>query len=781
MPEGWTVLDGPAGVQPKSGWTILDEPVAAARQAGGTTEVLKAPQGTPGLGRVGGSPSMLRDLGARAMMSLFGDTAAEKYEAFRKVYPEGDIVRDPESEELLFRRQPGEQYARIDPNMITESGRLADLPGDVADFVGGIPAAAGATAALIATRGASGLQTLLSAGLGTGAGEGVRQLGQTAAGTQRQTGGEQFGEAVSEAALASAGEAAMKPVIGAVNAVRGGANIALQEGAKAAQRGASKLGLPNLMPGQIALSPIIKRVERQAEALSTNVTAYKIGQEEAAKGRLRKLAIRPGMNWPKPGLLADAIEDEAQRHLNRYTYAPTDSVRAGEAIKKGFEEWNLAARDAVNKSYDQARAAATPTYDMSSVREVAEEVKIGRPGMRERVDPDVDPGTVQLEKSMEKELESAISDIQALDPSLPTVTTPKGRVVDATEQLSAIRQRLWDLKTPNPGERETWEHLRAGKIYNALTKTLRNPIVDDADAAKLWKGAAEAAHARFNVWDKAALRDIAKTQRPSAYAAGLLSRNSVDDINEIKAVLPQARWGEFQDYAATELLRDPNLLKNLDEPTLKAVFNARELSTLRTLRTELDNMAAPRLRELANAGFGGRQLITEFMGTATPASTAALVRSVKGTTEAMRELKASIIDAAMGAAVKSRTLGGLDPVAFNAFMAKATDLGLTRLFSSSERQALQSLRDYMVFAGRQTDSGTQLVTAGIAAKLAHAGLEAISQVVHSAGIGRLMMRPEVQRFLVGTGASRNPLTMMRALGSGLAIMSGEADAEATSD
>lgn len=417
----------------------------------------------------------LNEPGLRARLG-FNDTTAEKQAAFQETYPEGQLFKGQGTEGLYYRKTPQDSAAPVDPGAFDQPGNVfsniinnPEALSDVADFAGAVPPILG-EAALMIPRKIPGPK-ILKAFAGAFAGESTKQGMQSALGTQRDEIGEQFGRAAQEGALAATGEALTKPLIGAMRLMKGGAALSLKTGARAAQRVADRLGLPGLTPGQAARSGLISRIEGQAGAMLKTIEEYVEKGATQTVSTIRRLGLKGSENLGQQ--LSNAAKGAENKVKRLISLSPVGNQRAGKAIKKGLQEWDDTAVANVNVKYNKARAAGTPTYDINDVKRVADEIAEGTPGLGQKetveqtsdildefgrpmqLDPVETQKILQLEEAMEGELDRVIKDIRELQPDLPPAPSMQGPV-DGTEQLNALRQRLWDLKTP--------PHRRAGHM-----------------------------------------------------------------------------------------------------------------------------------------------------------------------------------------------------------------------------------------------------------------------------------------------------------------------------
>ena len=729
----------------------------------------------------------LQDFLARGGMSMLADTTVETYDVFKKYYPKGDLFRRQDDQEYYFNTQQGEPYQKVDPSIFSDEGRMADIPYDIADVAGALPALSGELLGFALTKNPGALGNTLTAMAGAGAGELLRQGAQFARGTQRETPAAIAARVGTEALTAGAGEAAVKPVIGLVNAVRGGASFALKEGAERALQAMERQGLPSISSGQAMLNPLVARWEGMGKTMSSGFIKLLQDQKQKALAGLRKVADSPDRGVSKITQAVRAAENKIMARIKR---APVGSDRAGREILLGVEEWDVAARAVVDAKYDAARKAGPAIYEITDLKTAADDIIQGVRGRVQEADREVGTGildefgrevmktevtssTIRLSK-LNPEVRDVAQKILDLDPEIPTVNG-----IDATEQLKVLRNRLWDAKTPSAGEPFTQKHRDANILYNALTDAMNNPASDEG-AMALWREAAGEASRRFGVLDKAVVGQILKTQKrggESAVAQMLMQGGKESDIKFIRGLVGAERFSVLKDYAAGEILRKPSLLASMDQDVLFTLFPAREMQHISGIVDDLAKLRASDFAKTMDDNLGLRRGVLEFINSGTPAQVKAFIAATKNDPVALAEVKRIIIDSMTDAAKQG---GGFNRGAFNSAVKSASDNGLMRIFSPTEMTAINDFRRYIKFtAETSTDPGTSMMAAQVTSPPQFATgnkpvMNVLGEMIHqisiTVGLGRFLTSKAGARILRGTGKAPKRYRTIRALAATAATL-----------
>ena len=421
------------------------------------SEQVGEPLAEPGLD----DPSLRADLG-------LSDLFEEKRQKFLSKFPEGDfvLVREPErppggalgtgGATVLFRKNQNDQYAELDAELFDKF----ELLNDIADLSGEVPAAV-AEAAI--TRGGGLIKQVLKLTTGTVIGEGAKESVEALRGFQQETTQQLASKIALKGAISAGGGAATTLATGPINAIRGASAIKIAKSAPAAQRAAAELGIPPLMPQQIARSPLIRKIGGQSAATVSTIGEYIEAQNMAAANALIRLR-NPELTQVLKGELSKLHESATKQTLAAADAVfPLSLTTGGTAMQAGIAEYNSLARFLVDRAYRNARQVAEPEFKSTSLLNIATQVQ----DTATRLGPE---GT---------SIKSLADDVLALDPSLPPVTLnlPDGttQTITPTAQLRFLRSRAFDLKTPAPGEISRAHNAEAAKIFAAVDHVLKNP------------------------------------------------------------------------------------------------------------------------------------------------------------------------------------------------------------------------------------------------------------------------------------------------------------------
>jgi len=747
----------------------------------------------------------------RGGLAFWGDTAAEKYRHFRKSYPEGEIVRNPRDKELYFRKTSEGPFQKIDPDMFADPGALRDLPLDLLEFaaeeapiIGGEALAFGllrrppvATAAKARTLlgnilqkattrppalgpRASWMENTTRAGAGAFGGELGRQAVQTLGGTQNEPLPGQVARAGEMAAYSAAGELVAKPVIKGAKALKGIPLARLVERVRPALRAEARFSLPHLTPGQTVINPILSRWERMGRTVSTKMLTHFEKQLKEAEKTWRTLTssnASPDDISNNIKRAVDAAESSIWRKAN-VRWKALDSAGTGAEILSGVMKWNKLASNKVNRLYARARSAATPSYDIANLKTLANEV---RRGVRYSAPPEkIDTGLLdefgqpitrevsrdkRLGEQLNKAVREVIQTIGDLNPDLPSVSHPGGRIDDATEQLKTLRQQLYDIKTPAPGDVLRQEQRDAARLYGALSQAMRNPVVDTEDGAKLWQVAAKAADERFMKLDKAIIAQVLKTDvkgGASALARSVIATGKQSDLLDLKSVLQAVDFNRIANFAAAQIFEKPSLLKTMDKDVLGTLFRKSDLDNITAVVDDFE-----RIRILgvdAAKAFADnivpRKGLAQFLLNATPRKMDDFIELVRSQPESIDLIRKTILD---GIAEDSIVEEGFDVRRFLGIFYKLDDAGLFRqgkLWPEDQLQNIKDLRRYIELSSGLSksdvrDAGTSLMAAEAVSPtaLATQGMEAIPNFLHKialiGGFGRLLTSPGFSKLIRG--------------------------------
>ena len=748
----------------------------------------------------------------RGGLAFWGDTAAEKYSHFKKSYPEGEIVRNPKDKELYFRKTGEGPFQKIDPDMFSDPGALRDFPLDLLEFgaqegpiIAGEAAAFGllrrppvATAAKAktvlsqilsrATTRPSALGTQAGALENTGraaggayVGETARQLAQTLSGTQNESLSAQSGRAGEMAAYSAGGELVVKPLIKVGKAVKGIGFAKTVKRTAPALRAEARFTLPHLTPGQTTVNPTLARWERMGKTISTKMLNHIENQLDSAERAWRKLTDSDAA----PGNVSANIDravDEAEKSIWKKAnvrWRSLDSAQTGEEILSGVMKWNKLARNKVNRLYDRARAAGTPSYDITDLKTIADDVRRGvrysAPAeevgtgilneLGEQITREV-PVDRRLGEQLNKAVRDVIETIENLNPDLPSVTHPGGRIDDATEQLKTLREQLWDIKTPAPGDVPRQEQRDALRLYEQLTQVMKNPVIDTADGARLWGEASAAAEQRFMKLDKTIIAQVLKSKvkgGASALAHSIIATGKQSDLLDLKSVMKGVDFNRIANFAAAHIFDNPSLLKTMDKDVLGTLFSKADLDNIKAVANDFEAIRAVG-GDVAKAFADNvvpRKGLTQFMLSATPKKMDDFIETIRAQPESIDLIRRTILD---GIAEDSIVKETFDPKRFVDIFYKLDDAGLFRqgkLWTKDQLQDIKDLTRYIELSQgvSKADVGSSMQAAeAVSPQQLTKGVEALPNFLHKialiGGFGRMLTSKTFSKLVRGRHRKR---------------------------
>lgn len=755
-PTGLQEQIGAAQSARESGVHAVDprEGAIATRESNMAGQVGQEYLGEPGL----------PDAGLRADLS-FSSRFDEKKLKFMDAYPEGDMVQvidpgalgRPGGLQILFRRSPNEPYAKIDADAMEKF----EFIGDISDISGDVPAMA--LEALL-TRGARLWKQAVGAFLGGTIGEGLKEAIEYFRGYQRESVPEIATRAVQQGLMASAGAITTVGVSGPLNWVRGAPSIAVVPGAQRAQMAAARLGIPRLTAGQVASSPLWRRVSGQSAATVKNIGDYVREQNGAAARAFRNLRDED-VSRVLAGDLAKLHDDARQQIVKAAMLSgPTDLSMGGSAIQAGLAEYDDLARTLVNRLYAEARQIETPEFDVSALKASAADIAARAAALGEKVPPAI---------------QDAMARINEFDAALPAVTLRDGSIIDATERLKAIRTSLWEMSHSPPGALLTPEQRaierQAGQLYGAVTKVMEDPKNVSPEFRAAWSKAATEAKMRFDTMEKLLVIRAAKSETPAKLAESLGKPHQVDNLRLLKEVLPEQRWDEFR-YAVmsdwTEGAKVNGLTKRLqsfDQATLNTMFNRAEIGVMDGIGRNFDKLNALGLPQILERQSRRGNIAYEIL-TGNERSQIETFNKMIGTNVSVRkEVRAGLIDALL-----SRHIDNVEGVptigwkGLNSDLDKMLGNGALRFLTANDVRILRDLKLVGEFLPDASDAGTSIVAATTAGKATKDHTGFILDILRQSSIGRLMTTNTMQRILLGSDrATRRPLSFdsLRAAGA----------------
>jgi len=684
------------------------------------------------------------------------DTLKEKINIFQQQFPQGELIQVPVTNEILFREDPSQPFSAVE-------GPEFEPILDVVDFLGGdLGPLAGEIAATIGTRGANLMPTLIRIFGGAAGGEVAEQAVQEIEGIQ-----EEPVEAVAKRAVGTGTIATTFGVLGfgggkLLDVARGGGFFRLKEGATEAIESISllkeKTGIevPSFTPGEAADNPLVQKIEGQAGATMPTIQRYLDEQNKATLKIFETMRDKTKSGELK-GSLAEIHVRARNEILNKVTTPRVELTKGGIALQEGIAKYDISSRFVVNEAYKEARKIQSPTFNTKNLINVVDEVGAGVKGLTP------EGRQIELAGALPGELQSVINDIKALDPSLPEVKLDDGTIVTSVDQLRALRSRLWDLKTPPPGEIMRQDHFQAAKVYSAITKTLEKPTNLNRKFISAWKKANKEAATRFDTMEKLIVVQSARSETPAQLAFRLAKPMQVDNLNLLRQMIPNNQFVQFQQSFKTNLLENPeNLtrtLESFDLPTLSRLLSPAEIASYTSIGKGIDKLSSVGIRDTLERQSRTGGIIKDLLYRKDTAQIDRLAEIVKKSpnSKPAKSIRSGLIDAIASDVIKD---GTLNAKALAQSMSLLEERGLNQFLTSNDKFLLRNLEKIVPFLKTQADTGTSM-QAGEAAGGFRGVLTgdvsgaAIRTVMEHVGIGRFFTSRMGTFLLTGTGKERN--------------------------
>lgn len=709
----------------------------------------------------------LTDFGPRADISL-SSTFGEKRAKFMADFPDGDFVsvRDPTGgTTVLFRKNQDEQFAELDADALEKF----EFIGDLADLTGDVPSLA--VEALL-TRGSRLVTQALQIFAGNLVGEGLKEVSEELRGFQQETFTQVAERSLIQATLAAGATVPSVVISGPLNAFRGAGVLKITPGAKQAQRAAAELGIPRLLPSQVAQNPLVRRIGGQSAATVSTIGEY-IRQQNAAATRTIMGLREPQIADMIKGEVRKLHNEAADQILTAAKIVDTDLTKGGTAIQTGIAEYDDFARAMVNREYTNARLIETPRFSAEALMDIATEVKV----RAEKIGPDA------------KGAASLADQILKLDPSLPpeTIQLPSGKTIEvpATDQLRFLRSQAYALKTPAPGDIPRAGNAEASKLFAILSRTLDNPVGGSPDFVNAWQKANGLARERFITMDKLAIVQAVKSETPAMLAARLAKPLQVDNLRTLRETVPSDKWQSFQQSVKADFVAPRNIdnltkrLKSFDKETLDILVTPTDQADLRLVGRNWDRLRSLDLegaleRQTTRAGF-----IRELVESGQTKKIAALVEA-SGSRPALRKsLRAGIMEDVWNRVVRKTDDNELI-VNRKALTKEISDLeqsGAGKFLTVEDKSLLKNLDRVAGFIPEKADSGTSLQAGQAAAGIRGLTIEAAATILENLGVGRFMTGKTVSRFLIGSGKEARPFASIRLLAATIGDVASDVESE----
>lgn len=730
-------------------------------------------------GGMGGDiPSVVARLGISA-----ADTLAEKITAFKGVFPEGELVSVPVDDTLIFRRSPSESFQKVDADLLEEFEPLGDLIDFFGSDIGAITGEAlslipgGKAATTGAKQGFRVLPLMARLAAGGGFGEFSQEAVESAAGFQQENVGTVAARATLKSAFSAGGGVVGKGLEKLVSGATGRGLLEITKEGQRAQRATKVQGVDDLPANIISSNPLVQKLGGQSAALVPTLGDYITqleGQVTRALGRLRG----PTGRLPQDLKAAHDLERKSVLRETLESTKQTSQAKGGASIQEGITRYDESSAAQVTASYTRARQIEEPQFDFVPLLNEAEDIELGVRGLGTARTRDVDTGILDIRgdpitrKVTDQELVKldevntttrlVIDKIKALDPSLPPVTLPNGRVVSSTEQLRALRTRLFDVMIPPPGDIVRAEHVTARRLFGSIGKMMNDPINNSRGFIDAWKTANGLAKDRFDTREKLLLIRTAKSEEPANLVSRIAAPGNEDNLQLLRRVLPLDKFDDLQNAFKSDLL-DPNKVDNLsqrlnsfDKGTLDQLLSPGERAVFGKIGQELDRLNSVGVKKVLERQTRASFIADNLVRTDNTAGIDRLLRVVANTggkdSPLGQTMRASIIDNIFfKSTVRERGVLRVDFNRLNAEINRLTRTGGIKFLKVDDLRVIRDVRDIQDFLRLTPDSGTSIQASEQVAGTKKLKGSAFLSLLRNATVGRFMVNPAGRKFLAGTG------------------------------
>ena len=700
----------------------------------------------------------MTDFTLRSKMSSLGDNLEEKQEVFKNTYPDGELAIDTYSGKMTFRENPEMPMTFVDKPFIQGIKDLdvKEFVTDVAELSSGTPQLLPEIALALSPigRGWGFLKNVAGYGaLGAGIEVG-KQGAQELYGSQKDTLQEAYIEKPLVEAGFSGGGAGVgniaENIVSGIRGVKGGGLFKIEKEGKALQQASKELGIPEPLPSQVVTTGfgnnLLKRLTAQSKAVSGTVGDYIKNMEGSLRESIEGLVNKDSIASVVFGItnIAKNAENDLVKQLNKM---PKDAnfVTAGRNIQNAITKWEKTSQDHVKVLYDASKTLAknnNVTLDFTNVLSVAKDLKRGVQALPKKITKKTKNVNVS---PLDAELSSIITDILKINPN--TVTP---------DIAIALRQRLFDLKTPNAGEIAKQAEKRAGKLYTAMTKSFDNPIAIGGEGFSVaWKKANEAARKRFSRFEQMAIKSAIRTDQPETIAANMVNGSfNASNITQIRKIVGQKNWKKVQPHFERQILGDgTNILENLakfDKFTLNSLVGRTNVQLFTRIGKQMENLKNLKIKPVEADNLAVQPFMKELLGGINFRNVNGLQTLLKSSPKALDSFRSGLIDYVVKNSTK--VVEGRTLFSYNALNSTLKQLELTDVLKVLKPEQLKALRNAELVTNHMKsieDMGTSLAAQEAISGLKGASMAAIRTISENIGVGRLLTSKFGRRLLTG--------------------------------
>jgi predicted component of type VI protein secretion system len=440
----------------------------------------------------------------------------------------------------------------------------------------------------------------------------------------------------------------------------------------------------------------------------------------------------------------------------------------------------------VRTAYQEANAFEAPVFDLAPAIDVLRTIDAGLPrparalppqpvpedpinrylGITEppqplppRAQPDIDL------RPPEPEISQVLKELEGLDPA----------GVDL-EALLAIREKLYDLKTPKPGETAVRIHAQAGQAYDAITNVIKNPTNSSEDFVLSWQRANGLAEQRFRTLDRALITNIVRSEQGfttttlSQLANTLIKPNQSENIEFLKelGLNGEVAIKYLQNTFETKILDNmlnpveaANLITRMDKPTLNALMPVARQEQLKSLLNNVEELQGSNVRASLDAQSMAQPLLSDILNNPSSRSFDYLNKLIDDSggldSELGRAIRHGLKDNIIEKAIEAGGDQSVKTEALAKELKRIAEMGLMRFLTPDDRKMLRDfskISDFFTVTRGTADAGTSIRAAEITADLYRFGdpdkvQGAIMEIVKAYGVSRFMLSDFGRGMLLG--------------------------------
>ncbi len=721
------------------------------------------------------------------------DNDDERRLEFKRRFPDGEIVfvhpvmtGDGEGAVTLFREKKSDPLSRVDkPDLdgLFDQG-FAEFLGDAIDFLGD-DVGTMAAAILSARRGGGKISFKDFPRIASfeAAGE-LLQEGETALrGTQTESLETVSKRAAVKGSAAFGGARIIEPVFRRVaNIFSGKGLLKISNRAAEANTAAKELLDQSLPIDVLSANPIVQQLGRQSRALAPGAAENLPKLQSAVAAAIKKSAAGEDVA-ALPKILLEETSRASREFLRAQgKIANTSPAAAGTALRQGREQFLRESQARVSLAFDYLRSLGRVEHNpvlFEEAQAVAREISFGvrgqfkgatKPssilnveGKPARAVP-IEGKTVRLDISEESKLLKIVDDIQRLDPALPTQVTPGGVAQTNMDQIRALMSSLFEFTQPRAGEAFVTraEQAAARRLRSKLGDIISRPTTNNGRMISAHKKAMSLARSRFADAERSILIEVAKTDTPSTIAKRIIGGGEpIENLTFLRRIMPVRKFKQVQNFAITELRRDPftitDALASIPPEVRAALFNPKQLAHVRKLGLDFDKMTRIGLQDTLQNQSRASGLVNDLVNRSDTANIDLLGQFVKQTGGAEAplgvSLRAGIIDSIYRKSTSMTKQGvEISKSALENELGRLRATGGIDLLTKSDIRMLENAELVSTFLTSVADAGTSLQRASAVASLRDFALEGVVTVLQTVGIGKLITSKAGEALIRGSGA-----------------------------